>query len=162
MTSITSTKRLDYLGTVRGRLGFLFTPTLLVYGTGGLAYGGVSSSTSIAQFNNDCVFFPGNCLAPASFASGSFSNSRAGWTVGGGGEWLFAPKWSAKLEYLYYDLGRVTYASAPLATGGGSFIPGIVSAVLPAHTTRFNGHIVRAGINFHFNAPPPPPVYAKY
>ena len=40
-----------YLGTVRGRIGFEVTPTLLAYATGGLAYGGVKSSSSIVQAN---------------------------------------------------------------------------------------------------------------
>ena len=44
VAAIAASKSLDYLGTVRGRLGYLFTPTLLVYATGGLAYGGVNSS----------------------------------------------------------------------------------------------------------------------
>jgi len=47
-TAITASRSLDYIGTVRGRLGWLWTPSLLVYGTGGLAYGGVSADTSIA------------------------------------------------------------------------------------------------------------------
>ena len=46
---------------------------------------------------------------------GSFSNSRVGWTAGGGVEWLFAPNWSVKVEYLYYDLGSVTYGLSPSA-----------------------------------------------
>ena len=43
------TNRVDWLGTVRARLGFLVTPNLLAYGTGGLAYGKVEGSTNIAQ-----------------------------------------------------------------------------------------------------------------
>jgi opacity protein-like surface antigen len=54
-TTLSVSRRLDYLGTVRERLGFLLTPTLLVYGTGGLAYGGVNSSTSINQVFNGPV-----------------------------------------------------------------------------------------------------------
>ena len=46
---LSATRSLDYLGTVRGRLGWLFTPTLLVYGTGGLAYGGVTANASYFQ-----------------------------------------------------------------------------------------------------------------
>jgi outer membrane immunogenic protein len=161
VTSITSTKRLDYLGTVRGRLGWLAMPTLLVYGTGGLAYGGVSTSTAIAQFNNDaatveglfapgfCAFF--SCLPPAAFSSGAFSDTRVGWTVGGGGEWMFWPNWSAKVEYLYYDLGSVTHALSPLVTGGGTFAGNPMAIVGSRSSTRFNGHIVRAGLNYHFN-----------
>jgi outer membrane immunogenic protein len=37
--------------------------------------------------------------------TGSFSETRAGWTLGGGLEWMFAPHWTHKAEYLYYDLG---------------------------------------------------------
>ncbi len=157
--SASVSKRLDYLGTVRGRLGFLITPTLLIYGTGGLAYGGVNPSTSIAQtVTND----PG---LPFSYSSaGNLSNSRVGWTAGGGGEWLFAPNWSLKVEYLYYDLGRVTYSLSPLVNNGGplSAAPGSVfSSAFPQSSTRFRGNIVRAGLNYHFWWAPAP-VVAKY
>ena len=65
-TSLSTQKQLDYFGTVRGRVGYLALPNLLIYGTGGLAYGGVSSSASIFQANNDCSSpLPGPCLAPA-------------------------------------------------------------------------------------------------
>jgi outer membrane immunogenic protein len=104
-TSIVSTSTLDYLGTVRGRLGYL-TPTFLLYGTGGLAYGGVKASTTIGQTNNDCTFFPGTCLQGSTAPGGAFSHTRAGWTAGAGLEWMFAQKWSAKAEYLHYDLGQ--------------------------------------------------------
>ncbi len=162
VTGITTSKRLDYIGTVRGRLGWLFTPTLLVYSTGGLAYGGVSLSTGITQVNNDCVQFPADCLAPAAFSSGAFSDTRVGWTAGGGLEWMFWPNWSAKVEYLYYDLGDVVYSAGVLATGGNILFPGsIAAAVVSQSSTRFNGNIVRAGVNYHFNWGSPS-VVAKY
>ncbi|MFY9654985.1 MAG: outer membrane beta-barrel protein [Methylocystis sp.] len=69
---------LDWIGTVRGRAGWLFTPSLLVYGTAGFAYGGVYA--------------------------GNYNNTRTGWTAGGGLEWMLAPHISAKIEYLYADL----------------------------------------------------------
>jgi outer membrane immunogenic protein len=69
---------LGWFGTLRGRAGYLVTPTLLLYGTGGFAYGGVEA--------------------------GSRSNIRTGWTGGGGVEWMFLPHWSAKVEYLFVDL----------------------------------------------------------
>ena len=68
----------DWIGTVRGRAGWLFVPSLLVYGTGGFAYGGVYA--------------------------GGYNNSSTGWTVGGGLEWMLAPNVSAKIEYLYVQL----------------------------------------------------------
>ena len=160
--SASVSRSLDYLGTVRGRLGFLITPALLVYGTGGLAYGQTSSSTSISQFVENA----GSSVQPNPFSSfGSISNTRVGWTAGGGGEWLFAPNWSAKVEYLYYDLGNATYSLSPLVGIGGpgsAVIGSVFSTALPQSTTRFTGSIVRAGLNYHFNWWGPGPVVAKY
>jgi outer membrane immunogenic protein len=76
---------LDYLGTVRGRLGFLIGSGILAYATGGLAYGD----------------------AQAQFASGNFIKSMlVGYTAGAGLEWKIAPAWSFKSEALYYNLPR--------------------------------------------------------
>jgi outer membrane immunogenic protein len=143
---------IDYLGTVRGRLGYLVTPTLLAYGTGGLAYGGVNLNASYLSFDTAAVFGPGA-------GATSFSDTRVGWTAGGGLEWMFMPNWSTKVEYLYYDLGSV------LATG--AVVSGLTAnnalgwAYAPSASARFNGHIVRAGLNYHFNWAPAP-VVAKY
>jgi outer membrane immunogenic protein len=155
-TALSVSKNIDYLGTVRGRIGYLVTPTLLAYATGGLAYGGVSSSASIFQAAIPPLFG----TSPPWGGAGSFSDTRVGWTVGGGLEWLFWPNWSAKVEYLYYDLGSVTYQLSPM---GLRFFPdGEVSFLNIAQaTTRFNGHIARLGVNYHFRWDPPP-VVAKY
>jgi outer membrane immunogenic protein len=138
---ITSSKDLRWLGTVRGRLGFLAAPSFLVYGTGGLAYGKVEATTTISE---DISF--GNPT------NGSFSDTRTGWTVGGGVEWLFAPNWSVKAEYLYYDLGQVTWSLPDINQFGffGPIIPPALLQTASQSTTRFNGNIVRAGINWHF------------
>ena len=150
-TQITSTSRVDWLGTVRGRVGYLATPGLLVYGTGGLAYGEVKASTSIAQSNNDCVNFPGNCVNGTAATSGSLSQTRAGWTAGGGFEWMFAPQWSAKAEYLYYDLGSVTFSDGQLATINLSCTTCGAGAIVASQSSaKFNGSIARVGINYHF------------
>ena len=74
---------------------------------------------------------------------------RAGWAVGGGGEYRFASNWSVKLEYLYYDLGSEKYTIFnPLFP----FTPG------PARgfdsTADFTGHIARVGLNYKFGSGP--------
>ncbi|MDR2240761.1 MAG: outer membrane beta-barrel protein [Zoogloeaceae bacterium] len=90
---------LDWLSTVRLRAGVLPRPDWLIYATGGFAFGNVKYA--------------------------NFGSSRgAGWTLGTGTEWKFAPQWSAKAEYLYFDLGN---------TG-----------------IDFDGHILRVGVNYHF------------
>jgi outer membrane immunogenic protein len=158
-TTDTVSKSLNYLGTVRGRFGYLLTPTLLIYGDGGLAYGGINSDTGI--FGAEV---PNTGSSPF-FGLGRASTTRVGWTAGGGAEWMFLPNWSAKVEYAYYDLGSVTYSSAPLTSNllPGQVNAGAVSFINTAATrTHFNGNIVRAGINYHFNWGAPAPVVAKY
>jgi outer membrane immunogenic protein len=147
-------RRVDWLGTVRGRLGWLATPTFLIYGIGGLAYGGVTADTAITQAVANSL------VLPPYFSFGSLNNTRVGWTAGGGVEWMFLPNWSLKAEYLYYDLGSVSYNLSPLvdiSTVTGTAL----STAFPRSSTRFNGNIVRAGLNYHFNWAPAP-VVSKY
>jgi outer membrane immunogenic protein len=122
----------DWLFTLRGRSGYALD-RLLVYGTGGLAV----AKVNFEQTNS----FPG--LAPTD--SFSLSDTRSGWTVGGGVEYAFWDNWSVKAEYLYVDLGNIS---------GTSTTPGIFVAVLPiqfSHNTDFKANIVRGGINYRFN-----------
>ncbi|NUJ79137.1 porin family protein [Methylocystis sp. FS] len=149
---INVSKNLDYIGTVRGRLGWLFTPTLLVYGTGGLAYGGVQSNISVVG-----AAIPSPIPFTGWFGASSFADTRVGWTAGGGLEWMFWPNWSAKVEYLYYDLGTVStsFVSVSNSPAGAAF------ANISQSSARFNGNIVRAGVNYHFNWGAAP-IVAKY
>jgi len=144
-------QNLSYIGTVRGRLGFLAMPTLLIYGTGGLAYGGANLNIAYATADNSGVLGGGG-------ASTSYANTQVGWTAGGGAEWMVFPNWSVKAEYLYYDLGSVqasTVVAGVNPAGANSF------AYTTTASTRFNGNIVRAGVNYHFNWGAAP-VVAKY
>ena len=153
----TTSQSLSYIGTVRGRIGILALPNLLVFGSGGLAYGGVNASASYWGSNTE-IFT--NSIYSNYDSSGSYSNTKVGWTAGGGAEWMFMPNWSAKIEYFYYDLGSVNYSLSPsLAidpyTGNNYF------SVLNTSSARFNGNIVRAGVNYHFNFASAP-VVAKF
>ena len=89
--------------------------------------------------------------------SGSFSKTRVGYAVGAGGEWMLFSNWSAKLEYLCYDLGSVTYATGGLASDIGAVLnPGTstgVAAVAISSQVRFKDSIVRVGVNYHFGSP---------
>jgi outer membrane immunogenic protein len=149
-----ASRRLDWLGTDRGRIGFLIWPTFLVYGTGGLAYGETETSAAIGQIAVSPVI-----PIASTIAFGTFNQALAGWTAGGGIEWLFLPNWSLKVEYLYYDLGRVTFGLSPLTHTAVGVAPLTVTDNLAS--TRFNGNIVRAGLNYHFSMAPPP-IVAKY
>src|SRR5262249_25649150 len=89
----TANQQLNFLGTARGRLGFTLTPSLLVYGTGGFAFGGAQLSSQVSSpltaFTNPAG---GNC---SSFCGvGNTSATLKGWAAGGGLEYLVTPNWS--------------------------------------------------------------------
>ena len=139
----TANAKVDYLGTVRARAGYLVIPPLLTYLTVGLAYGGASSNTTLAE----SVDGPCTCGAfPA--VHGSTSAARLGWTAGGGVEYMLAPHWTVKAEYLYYYLGSVTYAPSPIVQTTDAGVP-FFGATTATHVA-FTGNIARAGVNFGF------------
>jgi outer membrane immunogenic protein len=165
----------DWIGTVRTRIGYLVTPNLLVFGTGGLAYGGVRASAmhsaatvGILTGANDAAFpvpfpysqFNGTYVVPSIPGAGAYSDTRVGWSAGGGLEWMFAPNWSVKAEGLYYDLGSAAFQSSPISLlspftinlGGINVAAGqLVAANTTATHVRFDGVMARAGLNYHFN-----------
>jgi outer membrane immunogenic protein len=121
----TNSVQTDWFGTLRGKLGFAQN-NVLFYATGGLAYGHVLTS---GQFSNAAGTFVG-----------SSSATKAGWAVGGGIDYGFAPRWSIGAEYLYVNLGRSSYTET--------------SAVFPLSTVtisnRVAANIVRATLNYKF------------
>lgn len=144
-------ERLDSLGTLRIRLGYAQLDRLLIYSTGGLAYGRASSTTNITQ---NCVpITAGSCGGGAGIqftpTAGSASGVLVGWTLGGGFEWAFAPSWSTKIEYLYYDLGNLTYTLNPITSTIPAFA-GPFSTVGVSSTANIRGNIVRVGMNYKF------------
>ena len=144
-----ASKKTEWLGTLRGRIGFLATPSFLLYATGGLAYGGikVSHSVSAQESLGPAVYPPVNVTA-------STSKTAVGWALGAGADWKVTQSWSVRAEYLYYDLGKASVTSTwnqiCVACGGGFVNPGIWAASRTTSTARFNGQIARLGVNFHF------------
>ena len=139
-STLTVSANTEWLSTVRGRLGFLATPNVLLYGTGGLAFGGVTASAALAQSGNNGFIGAG---------AGAFSDTSAGWAAGAGAEWMFAQKWTAKLEYLHYDLGTDTFAWNARGTPASGFFSGIVYQT-ESTSVQFRGDIVRVGLNYKF------------
>ena len=105
--------RNDWLGTARGRIGYAFD-RVMPYITAGGAFGDVKMTPS---------------------GIGSETDTRAGWTAGGGVEFGIAGPWSAKLEYLYVDLGQANCSATTCGT---------------PTDVDFNANVVRAGINYRF------------
>ena len=101
--------RNDWLATIRGRVGYAGWDRFMPYVTGGAAFGNIK--TTIAGV-------------------GDSSETKTGWTLGGGIEAAIAGPWTAKVEYLYVDLGS-----------GGS---------IAGSDASFHTNIVRAGVNYRF------------
>lgn len=97
-----------WLGTARGRIGYSFG-RFMPYVTGGAAFGDIKTTVN---------------------GVGSASDTKVGWTAGGGIEAVLSGPWTAKVEYLHVDLGR-----------GGSIF---------GSDAKFETDIVRAGINYRF------------
>ena len=133
-------QKLEWFATLRGRLGATVTPDALAYVTGGLAVGEVMTAGTVFGFDGDGN--PVNTIV-------SSHNTKAGWTVGGGIEGRLAGNWTAKLEYLYLDLGSVSTVPTPAAN----------STVAVAFNSRVTDNIVRAGINYKFD---PNEIWANY
>jgi outer membrane immunogenic protein len=127
--AVTSRQQLDFFGTIRGRLGVVVVPTMLLYATGGLAYGQVDTNSTLAGATRAQSYNPG-------------------YVVGGGIEAAIGGDWTAKLEYLYLDLGTVSgsFSSTVAAVGGAS-------ALTENFSGRVTDSIVRAGINYRFTGP---------
>jgi outer membrane immunogenic protein len=126
--TLTNSADIQWFGTVRGRVGALVNPTTFVYGTGGLAYGGISASGTFS-----------NSLASRSASFGD-STTEVGWTLGVGVEGAIpnTSNWTWKLEYLYIDFGTIS--------GNG---------VTPfgepySWSMRVTDNILRVGFNYRF------------
>jgi outer membrane immunogenic protein len=155
--------KISWFGTVRGRLGFLISDQILLYGTGGLAYGHVELSgiTNVngSETTNLHPPSPVPPVLPITPATTAFSESRTkvGYAVGGGIEgkcsYLLPAGWTWKAEYLYVDLGSLdTVAPFPGAFVTFREVFFFLSPFTGAITThtRFTDNIVRVGLNYKF------------
>ena len=138
----TGSQKLDWLGTVRGRLGLSLWPSALLYATAGFAYGQVKSSVTFSE----SVGGPCAC-GPFQTTAASLSQTRAGWVIGCGTEWMFAPRWSFRTETLFYDLGSANLNTA-ITQSNSTPIPFFGGTIQT--TAHYDGFISRAGLNYYF------------
>ncbi len=123
VNTLVAEHKLPWFGTSRARIGYLPSQYLLLYATGGLAYG---------QVKSDYTLYAGGL----GVATSSFKDVRAGYTVGAGIEGAFGGGWTAKLEYLWVDLGKAT---------GTTTVAGVV---VNSFDSRVTDNIVRVGLNY--------------
>jgi opacity protein-like surface antigen len=139
-STVTNSVKSSWLATIRPRFGYAWNRTL-VYVTGGAAFSDLRYTQSIVT-----------TLAAATGAL-AVSSTRVGWTVGAGFEYAVTNNWSIKAEYLYTQFGALSGTSALVANDGSGF-----SNIYNASSGEQRDHVVRAGLNYHFNGP----VVARY
>ncbi|RBP16740.1 outer membrane immunogenic protein [Roseiarcus fermentans] len=138
--SVSAKSSLDWIGTVRGRVGFVATPDnrLMIYGTGGFAYAGGSSNLNVYDATQGFYW------------NGNPSSSRSGWTIGGGVEYAWTNNITIRAEYLYVDLGNKTITTTANPTAYAFFNAAGVATPYATARINYDASIVRAAINYKF------------
>jgi outer membrane immunogenic protein len=145
--TMTSNQSLDWVGTARGRLGWLPTDKLVLFATGGLAYGEIKENlvfvgrTGINNISGGIGFA---CDVATCF-SGSSSQVKTGYTVGAGFEYAILQNVSVKLEYLYVNLGQTNVTAVALNSSGQP-----TPSSIGAHYSNLDFNVLRVGANLHF------------
>lgn len=158
---------LNFLGTVRGRVGYLVMPTLLLYGTGGFTYGGAYAK--VTQSAVDTVGYPLGSVFGTVYSTSTWVGGRqqsqilTGWNAGAGVEWMFMPNWSLKGEALYWDLGRMNVATTTTAASGQQSFGGYQGNVGSGRASvSYQGVQAKVGVNYHLNWGAPAAVVASF
>jgi outer membrane immunogenic protein len=149
VVNLVGSRKAEWFGTVRGRLGWLPADKLLVYGTGGLAYGEIKETLVLngapnASGGNGTFGYQCSATGLGCFA-GSSSKVAAGYTIGAGLEYAISRHFTLRAEYLYVNLGKTS-------VGASSVTPplGAVPASFVANAGDFDFNVVRAGLNYRF------------
>ncbi|MBK5960291.1 hypothetical protein CCR97_19100 [Rhodoplanes elegans] len=151
--TLTADQKVDWWGTLRARVGWLATDNLLLYATGGLAYGQVERSAAY-RFDGPPGAIAGGvggvsyrCPAPGQTCfAGSASGVELGFTAGAGAELLIARQWSLKAEYLYVSLGRASVDAVALTLLNASDR----ASSFTADFGRTDFQVARGGIVYRF------------
>jgi outer membrane immunogenic protein len=151
-SSFVASENIQWFGTVRARVGFLPLNNVLLYGTGGLAYGRVDTHTglnsAILEANGVTSF---NCnngggAGATNCFVGNSSRTQVGFAVGAGGEYLLWHNVSVKAEYLFVDLGHGATTNVTAQVPFGPTPP--TTFVASYSTVAF--HVLRGGLNWRF------------
>jgi outer membrane immunogenic protein len=132
--------KMGWDASARARVGYLLSPGLLVYGTGGIAWQRIETSATCQFSNPDPICF-GTAGNP--FATVSNSTTRTGWTIGGGVETKISENWILRAEYRYSDFGT-------FSTQANLNVPGSGGATSVAYQLKLNTQIATVGIAYKF------------
>jgi outer membrane immunogenic protein len=132
------------IGTVRGRLGYAFD-RVLIYGTGGVAFADLRGNITA-----DCRVHGCGSSFDQNLTSANFSTIKTGWVAGAGVEWMLAPNWIVRSEYLHVDVGTV---SDTLNLALTNCVNGGPCGASWSRSNRYD--IGRIGLSYKFGGPAP-------
>jgi outer membrane immunogenic protein len=121
-------------GGIRGRIGYLINPSALLFAAGGVQWMQIETESRCGVLS-DCL--PGVfafLFAPANI---SHTETRVGWTIGGGIEWMVTPNWLVRGEYRYADFGRATFTDTRVNPAGPVTQVATYSVDVVTHTALF-------------------------
>lgn len=153
--SVTSSVGSDWLATVRGRVGFA-ADKWLFFASGGVAVTNLKGSFA---YTDNCFIVPacgGAPGGPLTTEAMSFSNTKAGYAVGGGIEAALWSNWSIKAEYLYVNFGAISATGLITAPAGAIFAGSNNNPF--THSFGLSANLVRLGVDYRFGGP----VVARY
>jgi outer membrane immunogenic protein len=140
-STLTAQSTADVQGSIRGKAGIAWD-RVMIYGTGGVAFGGFSTNLTLAAPN----------FIPPFFATADTSNTRTGWTAGGGLQFAVTNNWWVYGEYRFSDFGTIR---------NGAF-PNVPAGVFFNGSRRLQENQVQAGFSYKFDTYAPVPVVSKY
>jgi outer membrane immunogenic protein len=120
------TEKQNWLASIRGRIGYTWGPGM-IYVTGGAAWTGVQANGGATLFNGESSTF-------------TLSTTRGGYVLGAGYEWMLAPNWSLRGEYLYYGFQGNLNGPVIVFPAAGATLNGSVN--------KFNTSVFRVGLDY--------------
>lgn len=141
-----STLKQTWDGGIRGRVGFLVSPSVLLFGTGGVSFTHLEASATCGT-----PFVVGWCTAANVVRTDTTSTDRVGWTLGGGIEAMLSPNWLLRGEYRYADYGTFSFTQLQ----GPPAINNVDAYTASVH---YRTHTALVGLAYKFGGP----VAARY
>jgi outer membrane immunogenic protein len=147
-TNMVASQTVESFGTIRARAGVVLAPPLLLYGTGGLAFGQVRENLSVPAVATKGLTAGGfsyACTIGTACFAGSASQTLFGWSAGAGAEYAITSNLIFRTELLYVHLASPTVTATATAVAAGTTPASIAAGFSPVYFA-----VMRAGLNYRF------------
>ena len=148
-TNMVASQTVESFGTIRARAGVVLAPPLLLYGTGGLAFGQVHENLRVPAVATGGLSPAGGfsyaCTIGTTCFAGSAAQTLFGWSAGAGAEYAITTNLIFRTELLYVHLSAPTVTATATAVAAGTSPASIAAGFSPVYFA-----VMRAGLNYKF------------